>query len=303
MNDITSNPIGFVLLTHNKPRQTYRLVNKLNSLFKYPPIVCHHDFSKCDLSVDSLPKNVLLVRPHVQTEWGKFSLIEATVKALRLLYEVPDAPDWFVLLSGADYPIKSAKQILDDLASNPYDAFIQYEPITYETYKQDLKPSMLWLKNSYQRYCTKSFAFNYSKKYYAQLNLEIRLEHPLLAKPFLPFSQKIACFSGSQWFCANRKAAEYIIDFHSKKNPITSHYSKLMYADESYFQTILANASHLKLKNDRLRYIDWSTGGPHPKILLMEDLPNLLASSAHFARKFDIDIDSNILDELDRITL
>ncbi|MEH2375765.1 beta-1,6-N-acetylglucosaminyltransferase, partial [Nostoc sp.] len=143
---------------------------------------------------------------------------------------------------------------------------------------------------------------HYSKKYFAQLNIEIRLEHPLLTKAFLPFSNKLACFSGSQWFCANRKSAEYIIDFHGQRNALTLHYSQVKHADEAYFQTILANSPHLRLKNDRRRYIDWSTGGPHPKILLMEDLPNLLASSADFARKFDIDIDSNILDELDRIT-
>ncbi|MDZ8026412.1 MAG: beta-1,6-N-acetylglucosaminyltransferase [Nostoc sp. SerVER01] len=302
MQNRTSQSIGFVLLTHTKPLQIYRLINTLNRMFNYPVIVCHHDFSKCDLPVDTLPKNVLLVRPHLQTEWADFSVEEATIQALKLMYEVSDAPDWFVLLSGADYPIKTARQILDDLASSPYDAYIQYERITYETYKQDLKPNMLWLKNSYQRYCTKSFAFHYSKKYFAQLNMEIRLEHPLLTKPFLPFSKKLACFSGSQWFCANRKAAEYIIDFHQERNAVTLHYSKVKHADEAYFQTILVNAPHLKLKNDRRRYIDWSTGGPHPKVLLMEDLPNLLASSAHFARKFDIDIDSNILDELDRIT-
>ncbi|MDZ8189625.1 MAG: beta-1,6-N-acetylglucosaminyltransferase [Nostoc sp. ChiSLP02] len=271
-------------------------------MFNYPVIVCHHDFDKCDLSVDALSKNVLLVRPHIKTEWGGFTLIEATIKSLQLMYETPDAPDWFVLLSGADYPIKSANQILDDLGSNPYHAYIQYEQITYDIYKQDLKPNMLWLKNSYQRYCTKSFSLNYSKKYFGQLNIEICLEHPLLTKAFLPFSKKFACFSGSQWFCANCKAAEYIIDFHNQKNAVTLYYEKLKYTDESYFQTILANAPHLTLKNDRRRYIDWSTGGPHPKVLLMEDLPNLLASSAHFARKFDIDIDSNILDELDRIT-
>jgi hypothetical protein len=302
MHERTSQSIGFILLTHTKPLQIYRLINKLNTMFNYPVIVCHHDFSKCDLSVDTLSKNILLVHPHIQTEWGGFSLVEATVQALRLMYEVPDAPDWFVLLSGGDYPIKNAKQILDDLASNPYDAYIQHEPITYQTYKYDLKPNMLWLKNSYQRYCTKSFYFNYSKKYLTQLNIEIRLEHPLLTKSFLPFSKKLACFSGSQWFCANRKAAEYIIDFHTQKNALTLYYSNLKYTDESYFQTILANASHLRLQNDRRRYIDWSDGGCHPKTLLMEDLPNLLASSAHFARKFDIDTDSNILDELDRIT-
>jgi hypothetical protein len=270
-------------------------------MFNYPLIVCHHDFSKCDLSVDSLPKNVLLVRPHINTQWASFTVVEATVQALQLMYEVPEPPDWFVILSGADYPIKSARQILDDLGSNLYDAYIQYEPITYETYKDDLKPNMLWLKNSYQRYCTKSFSFDLSKKYFAQLNIEICLEHPLLTKPFLPFSKKLACFSGSQWFCANKKTAKYIIDFHSKRNALTFYYSKLKHPDESYFQTVLANASHLKLQNNRRRYIDWSSGGPHPKTLLMEDLPNLLASSAHFARKFDIDIDSNILDELDKI--
>ncbi|MBN3949281.1 MAG: hypothetical protein HWQ38_23605 [Nostoc sp. NMS7] len=271
-------------------------------MFNYPLIVCHHDFSKCDLSVDTLSKNVLLVRPHLQTEWAGFALVEAPIQALRLMYEVPDPPDWFVLLSGADYPIKTARQILDDLTSSSDDAYIQHEQITYETYKSDVKPNMLWLKNSYQRYCTKSFSFHYSKKYLVHLNLEICLEHPLLTKPFLPFSKKVACFSGSQWFCANSKAAKYIIDFHSQINPLTLYYSKLKYADESYFQTVLANASHLKLQNDRRRYIDWSDGGCHPKTLLMEDLPNLLASSAHFARKFDIDIDSNILNELDHIT-
>ncbi|MBD2535996.1 hypothetical protein H6G97_44420 [Nostoc flagelliforme FACHB-838] len=298
---MSSKSIGFILLTHTKPRQIYRLINKLNIMFNYPVIVCHHDFSKCDLSVE-MPKNVFLVRPYIQTEWGGFSLVEATVRALEIMYKASDVPDWFVLLSGADYPIKAARQILDELNSNPYDAYIQYEQITYQTYKDDLIPSMLWLKNSYERYCTKSFIFNYSKKTYAKFNPEIHLEHPLLTKAFLPFSKKLTCFSGSQWFCANRKAAEYIIDFHTKKNAIISHYSKIKkFSDESYFQTILANASHLKLKNDRQRYIDWSDGGPHPKILLMEDLPHLLASSAHFARKFDIDIDSKILDELDMI--
>ncbi|WP_375472572.1 beta-1,6-N-acetylglucosaminyltransferase [uncultured Nostoc sp.] len=302
MHERTNQSIGFILLTHSKPLQIYRLINQLNTMFNYPVIVCHHDFSKCDLSVDTLSKNVLLVRPHIQTEWAGFTLVEATVQALRLMYEVPDTPDWFVLLSGADYPIKTARHILDDLASSPYDAYIEYEQITYKTYKQDLIPDMLWLKNSYQRYCTKTFSFHYLKKYFAQLNIEIRLEHPLLTKAFLPFSKKLACFSGSQWFCANRKAAEYIIDFHGQRNVLTLYYSKLKYTDEAYFQSILANAPHLRLKNDCRRYIDWSTGGPHPKILLREDLPNLLASSAHFARKFDINIDSNILDELDKIT-
>jgi len=304
MTDITSTSIGFILLTHTKPIQIHRLINKLNSMFNYPQIVCHHDFSKCDLSVDTLSKNISFIHPHLQTEWGGFSLVKATVRALRLMYETPTSPDWFILLSGSDYPIKTASQILGDLAASSYDAHIHYEEIKYKTYRHDIKMSIIWQKLCHERYCTKSFTFPLLNRLLVQNKLEIRWEHPLLTRAFLPFSETLRCFAGSQWFCANRRSAEYIIDFHSQKTALASHYRNLMFADESYFQTILGNASHLKLQNDEWhwRYVDWSTRSAHPKTLLIEDLPSLLASSAHFARKFDIDVDSTILDELDTIT-
>lgn len=72
MQNHTSQSIGFILLTHTKPLQIHRLINTLNRMFNYPVIVCHHDFDKCELSVDALSKNVLLVRPHIKTEWAGF---------------------------------------------------------------------------------------------------------------------------------------------------------------------------------------------------------------------------------------
>ncbi len=107
-----SSSIGFVLLTHRNPEQIHRLIDHLNKMFNYPTIVCHHDFSKCDLSVDNLPKNISFARPNIQTRWGDFSLVEATIQAIKLMYESANCPDWFILLSGSDYPIKTAKEIL-----------------------------------------------------------------------------------------------------------------------------------------------------------------------------------------------
>jgi hypothetical protein len=74
-----------------------------------------------------------------------------------------------------------------------------------------------------------------------------------------------------------------------------------MFADESYFQTILANARDLKLNDQNWRYTDWLVEETHPKTLMLEDLPNLVASSAHFARKLDMDADQEIFEELDRM--
>ncbi|MEA5583197.1 beta-1,6-N-acetylglucosaminyltransferase [Nodularia harveyana UHCC-0300] len=289
-------PIGFILLTHTKPHQIIRLVNRLNLMFDHPPIVCHHDFSKSDLPIDALSKNILLVHPHIKTEWGKFSIVESTLQAFRLMYQRTASPDWCILLSGADYPIKPAGQILDDLASISYDVCIKNEEIKYNAYERN------WQKTCYERYCTVKCQFPFPNRNLrlTKRNLTL-LKHPLLTKYFLPFSTKLRCFAGAEWFCANRKAAEYLIEFHGTNPSLASHYCRVEIPDESYYQTILCNNPHLKIKNDNLRYIDWSREGNHPKILMFEDMPKLLASSAHFARKFDADIDIRILDELDAI--
>src|SRR5262245_10249496 len=99
--------IGFVLLTHNKPYQALRLVKRLNYMFGAPPIAWHHDFTQCHLPLESMANSTLLVRPNFQTGWARFSVVDAMMSALKLLFESKSPPDWFILLSGADYPIKS----------------------------------------------------------------------------------------------------------------------------------------------------------------------------------------------------
>ncbi|HEY9800158.1 MAG TPA: beta-1,6-N-acetylglucosaminyltransferase [Leptolyngbyaceae cyanobacterium] len=287
--------VGFIILTHNKPHQTIRLVTRLNQMFEHPQIVCHHDFSKSDLPVDDLPKNVSLVRPHIKTSWGKFSVVEAMLRGLKLMYEKPVSPDWFILLSGADYPIKPANQILQDLATSPYDVHIKHEQLIYKVKK------IGWEETYYERYCSIGFWFPFVDRKLRLIKKRIRFQHPSLTKPFLPFSENLRCFGGEHWFCANRQAAEYLIEFHSTKPTLASHYRKLISPEESYYHTIFCNAPHLKVCRNNWRYIDWSTGDKHPKTLMVKDLPKIHASSAHFARKFDIDADVRILNEIDAI--
>jgi hypothetical protein len=287
---------GFVLLTHAKPRQIQRLIFRLNSMFDHPPIVCHHDFSQCELPVDTFPANVSFVRPHLATEWARFSVVEATVLALRQMYQAPASPDWFVLLSGADYPIKPAAQIRRDLGEGSCDAYIHHELIAANRFERD------WQRSCHQRYCVKKFTYPSLTTRLRPTRRSLILRHPLLATSFVPFSEAFRCFAGSQWFSANRRAAEFIVEYHATRRALAAHYRELMFPEESYFQCILANAPHLKLQNCNLRYIapaDSPVGGPHPKTLVLDDLPKLIASPAHFARKFDIDLDAQVLDALD----
>jgi Core-2/I-Branching enzyme len=293
--------VGFILLTHNKPYQVVRLIDTLNRMFDNPQIVCHHDFSKTDLPLEKISKNVSFVQPHLQTGWSKFSVVEAMLGALKLMYEAPDTPDWFILLSGADYPIKSSQQILQDLASSEYDVHMHHEQINYNAYERD------WQELCYDRYCVAKFWVPFLNKKLRLTKHQVILKHPLLTAPFLPFSQDFRCFAGEHWFCANRKAAKYLLEFHQTKPALASHYRKLDYCtivpEESYYHTIFCNAPHLKVSQNHWRYIDWgwSTNIAHPKTLLLEDIPKMQASSAHFARKFDFEEDITVLNELDAL--
>ena len=285
--------IGFVLLTHQKPMQVRRLVDRLTALFDGPPIVCHHDFSRCPLPLDGLPGNVSFVLPPLPTTWAGFSVVEATVRALRQLYDGPAGPDWCVLLSGSDYPVKPAARVLGDLDAGGYDAHIHHEPIEWPAFSRD------WQRECYERYCTKTLRVRTLTARLRPTAREIRVRHPLLARPFLPFTRRFRCFAGSQWFCVNPRAAACIIDGHAAHPELAAHYRDLRFPEESYFQCLLANVPHLRLNQENWRYIDWSADEAHPKTLGIADLPALLASPAHFARKFDMDADSVVLDALD----
>lgn len=289
-----SDPIGFILLTHSSPHQMKRLINKLNEMFDNPPISCHHDFSKCDLSNHTFSENVSFVHPHIETRWGDFSLVEASILSLNEMYKRQDGPEWFVYLSGADYPVKPAERILSDLNSQSVDAYIEHMLI------ERSPENDRWRNLCYRRYFSRKIP-NPFKNFKNGRKLNVGIKHPLLVKMFLPFSKSLKCYAGSQWFCGNRKTAKYIVNFVKKNEKLTSHYRTVTISSESFFQTILANAPGLRLSNQDWRYIDWSKGGSHPKTLTLDDLPNIINSNAHFARKLNLDRNSRLYDELDAI--
>lgn len=120
--------ISFAVLSHCQPEQLLRLVKTLEVMFDGPPIVCHHDFSQCSLEERSFPSIVRFVRPHIITKWGDITLSLAALKAFTLLREYHQ-PDWYFLLSGTDYPVRPASQILSELSSANCDAFLDNREI------------------------------------------------------------------------------------------------------------------------------------------------------------------------------
>jgi hypothetical protein len=264
------NQIGFVLITHTAPDQIVRLIRALNQVYASPSIVVHHDFDQCPLDVSSFA-NVQVVRPHISTQWCGYSVIRATLAGLALLYANP-SPNWFALLSGACYPTKSGLDAISDLKKGGCDAYIDHQPV-----------DPFHLENEYQRECFR----RYYSWHFGLPKLDRRMMPRSLGALTSPYrANSSRCYAGSQWFTANRAVAEYILASQERYAWLGTHLRERHCPDETYFQTIVCNAPQFKVSRNNYRYVDWSAHKPHPKELQTVDLPSILESSSHFARKF-----------------
>jgi len=308
-----SSVIGFVILSHNNPGQVRRLIRTLNALYDSPPIACHHDFGQSSLSVEGLGPHVHLVDASVATGWGKWSLVVGYLRALRLLYRHAN-PDWSVLLSGADYPVRAADEVARVLQSASVDAFLDLSPLGGERnpprHTGDPDPRLLHYKKK---------DVNTRRHLQARITLPIgsiaaprdeltdipdfatvprRSIRVPFSSPLSPFKRGWTCYVGSQWFTANRKAADVFLHPTPGQIRLRKYYSRRWVPDESFVHTVLGNDPSISIDRDPRRFAIWDLDGWHPRTLGLNELPEMQKSGAHFARKFAPD--GEVLDALDR---
>jgi hypothetical protein len=277
-----------------------RLVDRINRLFGDPPIACHHDFSQSYFERSHFPANVEFVRPHVQTRWGTISLVHAMLRALRLLYD-SKSPDWFYLLSGSDYPIRDRDAVTGELSRSPFDAYIQVRKIDH----RQAPPrgiadsggldSASYLRLAYERYIARSLPIpSWRHPHRGPAAAHLHFTHPTLLKPFHPFTDSYHCYAGSQWFAANARSAAALLAPENER--LLKYFAGRFPPDEAFCPTVLGNAKDLKVCGENKHYVSWERGH-HPRLLDVGDVPAMLASGAHFARK--LAADAPVLDLLD----
>jgi len=301
-------PIGFILVTFDKPAQLLRLVRRLIKLYDNPPIVCHHDFGKCSLDGFDFPREVMFIRPHFDTKWGGDSVFRAFLAAMRAMYQRPDSPEWFTVLSGTDYPTRPAQAALDELAIGGFDAYLDHRLVEYPftpdpsvEYDEHAFASAAWIPLAYDRWVAIRLWlpwYSWARRKPVKIPVGI-IRSKWLTGLFGPFSETLKCYGGSGWFTCNRKAAGRLVAENPQNRAILAHFTGKFAQDECVPHTILCNQPDLKISRNSMRYIDWSLSGQHPKILGMEDLPCILESGAHFARKFDMAQNPDVLDAID----
>ncbi len=230
--------------------------------------------------------NVRFIKNRQICNWGGYSFLNAIFHSLNEVLSTSIPYDFINLLSGQDYPIKSNSDI--------FEYFSQHKGINFISF--DDSSVSEWWKHANSRYEKFHFTdFRLKGKYVLQSVL-----NTFSSKRRFPIPLKLYGGSNSTWWTISGACASYLTELLINNRSLIS-FLKYTWSPDEFIVASLIMGSDFKEKtiNNNLRYIDWSEGKAHPKILLEEDLYAIKNSGMLFARKFDITIESKIINHLD----
>jgi hypothetical protein len=305
-----SMKVLYLIQTHKNPEQIYRLVNTIKKSSSGAYILISHNFDCSNLDATLLRKEPNVEVISRKGGRGNFALLQGYLDAIDWIFHNNIEFDWLVNITGQDYPTQPVSNLEKLLAETQYDGLMEYfnvldyDPREWQDrYFYQYTPSgeslSLW-----QRAIVKlpRMVIN-NLQSFVRLNTFSSLRIGLKAKK-PPFNQKFSCYGGSYFMTLSRKCVEYLYQFSHKNPGLIRYYENTSLPDESYIQTVLVNSGLFKFCNDNKRYIDWNGARyGHPQILTTNNYSAIVKTDTYFARKFDMALDSKILDLLDATIL
>ena len=285
--------IAYLIIAHDQPRQFKRMIKALDS--KYVSFFVHID-SKSNISefaCNNSRDSVIFLKKRISVTQGGFSLTQVMINLMKkasILNEI----DYFIFLSGRDYPIKDNSYIYNFLKNNYPMNFINFYPLVGNAdYTHNIK-----------KYYFKDLINRSPRILQNKLRAIQFMAHNLL--PDRSFINNMIPYRGSQWFCINRQTVDYIIRFIESQNAkkYIGFFKYVWGSDEIFFQTLVLNSPYAEqcryydrdIKNPKnfmrdenkayLHYIDWGLDRENPGVFDIADFQTLKECDALFARKF-----------------
>lgn len=299
---------NYLILAHKNPLQLGRMIERLDDgaskffihLDAKTPI---EPFAACLEGA-----HIRFIEPRERCVWGDFSIVRATI---RLMEAASEEQGLFILMSGQDYPIQSQGYINDFLERNKDFDFIEIEPL-----EEKWKPKMV--KDKLEHYHILHSEERGNSNCYAPFRhcsvfqkvrtlmhlLKGRLSMKnfkllcLLPKRIAPFERQ---YAGSQFWAFSERTFYAVLNYiREHKAALEEYYKYTSSPDEIYFHSVLmdlvAKDSTIKLK-EQITYVNYFRKN---NVFITEDFDKLTSAKGKiFARKFDTDIDIEILNKLD----
>jgi len=272
------------MLVHKNENQINKLIDHLSKDFD---VYVHIDKSA---SINIKNRNNVFVFKEYKTYWGSFNIVLSTLLLLKEAHQ--KGYDRYILISGQDLPIKTNEEIKTFFKNNDSE-YIDMIKIP----REDGWPRIDRLTH-----------YHLDSKYHGQddiikYKIFYRLGRRMLSFYSKCFPRKLnyTFYAGPQWFNFTHNCVNKIFDYLASDKNYIERYKWTLISDEIFFPTIIHLFEGLKIEKNCLRYLDWDIVAEHPRTLQMDDYEKIMQSDALFARKFDEEIDKEVINSIYKI--
>lgn len=266
---------AYLIMAHNEFDLLKRLIIVLDD--ERNDLYIHIDKKVDNFNINeytsiAIHSNVYFVN-RIKVSWGGDSQIKCELLLLNEAFKT--GYEYYHLISGVDFPIKSQDYIHEYFDKNSYN-YLEIDGENVGKYFAN--------KRVKEYYFFQNIIGRSNDKFSRMLRkLQLYLVYlQKLLNVNRTIKSEIKYYKGSNWFSLKHEIVDYVLNH---KNLIKKLFFKGICTDELFLQTLLYNSPYRKsIINNDLRYIDWERGNPY--IFDEKDFENLLVSNDLFARKF-----------------
>lgn len=268
--------IAYILLCHKDPEAIIAQAERLTAAgdavsVHFDARAPRADYEALRTALDPNPRVVFAERRH-KCGWGEWSLVAASLAALRRAVDAFPRATHFYMLSGDCMPIKTAEYIrewLDDRDADFIESFDFFESDWIKTgFKEERLTYRHWFNERTQK-----------RLFYTSFKLQKRLG---LSRRIPP---ELEIMIGSQWWCLRRRTVEAVLDFIDRRPDIVRFFRTTWIPDETFFQTLVRHlVPEAEIESRTPTFLMFSDYGM-PVTFYNDHYDLLLAQDFLFARK------------------
>lgn len=255
----------------------------LISYFNHPSFKVYLHLDKlADFSYHALKGDFIPLKENYACAWGSYNVVKATFDLLKLANI--DNSDYYLLISGQDYPIKNLDYMINFFKNNEGKSYIHSVP--FQNYLPEQR-----IENAYSRLEVFHIPKRFPVNFYEKIKFSFLFRISQLQKKFgflkLPIPKGL--YFGENWFNLHKQLVVALIDSYDKSIFLRLRLSFGCNMEEVLPHTLLSRQpfASFKIISNSLRFTIWNHPSNHPEILKFNDLKDHFDSPALFARKFE----------------
>lgn len=253
--------IAYLIITHNMPDHLGRIIHALSDENTEFFVHVNQKTSIEPFLTFSAP-NVYFLQKRLSVYWGEWQFVEAALHLMQEALRNKRHFDYYILLSGSCFPIRSKEYIERKLAITYGDQYISAVQMPSMEAEKSLSRLDRFYIRSDQSWLESGRRF--AADYFPRPSYRLFSRHWWLTRNWRRVFGSLVPYGGSAWWALTDEACRYIQDFVKREQALVRFFENSWIASEMFFQTILANSPFAPKMRRSLTYTDWSAGGCHP---------------------------------------